>query len=779
MTGSDDIFRYDYDLDAAQPVRPQGHDFEMLVTPRFRAHYVQRSYEPLTSSLIRAVAGRKRVFLDVGAHYGFFSIVAGLRNPALEIHAIEPLEENCEILQRNLQLNGISSAVCHRAAASNETGTATLCRSRASDNSSFYPHPQAPPLAEIEVPTLELGSLLEDRTVDPILIKIDTDGHEIAILQGLADSLAGNDDVTIVVELNPKMQRRAGHSPGDLLRQLEGMGFSSFLVQEERTRLLEVDSSSDWDELIPARGTANLYCRPRSSSLSICFMAHSHALAGAERAMADLVTQLIEDHGTVCNVVIPGDGPLRERILRAGAGVIPADYGWWSSAEARPEDEIREALGDDLVRLMARTVPEIAATQPDVISTGSMVIPHGAIVAAILGKPHVWHLREYGSRAEGHHFYLPDEQLTEFIEDHSEIIFTASRRLGQNRYSHLPDSRIEHLYPAIQAPAPPQEGTAERDSSDSKPMLLIDLASIFEAKQQEIDVRAVAELTRRGHDVELLLKGPQDPDYVTRLRQIAQDLGIADRVRIESFSDDIWATLYGADVVMISAPRHCFGRVAAEGMLAGKPVIYPQTTDISEYMEEGVTGLSYRAGDAVDMAEKVERLIQNPALAEGIGRAATEAANRLFTRAGFGDKFLARARQLKGCEVNSRPPLPSLFLDSLVLGIQRLDHHSNRLADLVRSREEEIVAAKETLEAQQTEISNLAAVLEARDEELDSIKPVLKAKQEELDSIKPVLVARDEELTNVKDELARVREKSDRILSTRLGRLAAKLAETD
>jgi FkbM family methyltransferase len=776
MSQDANIIRRDYDLGALESVRPRDHDFEMVVTPRLVEQYAADTYKPLTSNLIRAIAGRKRVFIDVGAHYGFFSIIAGRSNPELQIHAIEPVRENLLVLQRNLELNGLASAVCHEAAASNRTERARLCKAQASDASGLYPHPAAPPLAETEVQTLELATLLEDRTGAPTLIKIDTNGHEIPVLEGLADALSGNEDPTLILAINPQMQRRAGHNPADLLLQLERMGLSSFLIQESGPRLVRVDSTSDWLGLIPQNETSNLYCRPRDTAMSICFMAHSHGLAGAERAMADLVTQLIEDHGTVCNVVIPGDGPLRQRIERAGAGVIPADYGWWCSSEPKAPDAITKALGDDLVRLLARTLPEVEVVRPDLISSSSIVIPHGAILATAVDKPHVWHLREYGS---DYTFFLPSDERLRFIEDFSDAIFTASKRLGETLFPHLQRDRIDHLYPSIQVP---EQVSSTRDlptTETDRPLLLVDLASIFEAKQQEIDIRAVAELSKRGHRVELLLKGPQDPLYVQRLQELADSLGISEQITFEEFSVDVWPTIARADALLISAPAHCFGRVAAEGMLGAKPVIYPASTDISEYMTDGVTGLAYAASNAQDMAEKVEQLVQDPALREAMGKAARNRAVELFTRRGFADKFIERARKLTDEGPAIRPSLPALFVDSLTLGIQRLDRHSLELEKRVVARDGELAAARTTLASRETEIAALKAAIALKDEELGSIKPVLADKQEELESIKPVLAARDVELVNVKAELDGIRDKLDRLLSTRFGRWAASLAKVE
>lgn len=821
MSPSHDIFRDDYNLDALERIRPRGHAFEMLVTPRFLGHYVEERYERLTTNLIRSICARKQIFIDVGANYGFFPIVAGTRNPDLQIHAIEPIPESFEVLRRNVELNRLSAVKCHQLAASNRIGMATYLKSKASDNSGFHPHPAAPPITEVEIQTLKLSSLLEDWMGAPTLIKIDTEGHEIPVLEGLEDSLSGVDDATLIVEFNPTMQRQAGHRPENLLAMLEDMGFSTFLLMEDEYQLIRLDAKSDWHGLIPPDGAANLYCRPRASALSVCFVSHSHGLAGAERSLVELVGELVEDHGIVCNVVIPGEGPLEEQVEAVGAGVVRAEYGWWCSEEAPTETALQERLDLDLARFLIEVTPQIEAIRPDLISTNSLVIPYGAIVAAILHKPHIWHVHEYGQGPDGYQFCLPFDQIQQFVEDFSDFVITPSRTLGKNLFPHFSEDRIDYLYPHIQAPELADPGEAAQTATASRPLRLVDLATLTAAKQLETDLRAVGELRQRGHIVSLLLKGPQDPEYVARLRQLAASLGIGDQVVFEGFSDDIWPILDRSDVVLVSDPAHSFGRTAAEGMLRGKPVVYPQGTGIDEYMDDGISGMAYSAGDSTGMADQIERLIEHPELRRTIGRKAHEIATRLFTRESFSGKYLERARQLVFVDLDNRPRLPDLLSDSLLAGLRRLAPEITHLEKQFRSCSEELASWKATAEARERETAGMRPVLEAkeaelasikpflevkeaelasikplleakekelasvkgvlvdRDRELASIKPILEVKEEEIASIKPHLEARETELAAVRKELTLARVKLTRLLSTRLGRLAARMAKID
>ncbi len=122
----------------------------MWATPRLATQF-QDSSEDYTSLLVQRISRRHEVFVDIGAHYGYFSLLANRACPRLEILAIEPAPTNYEILRRNLDLNRVDSATLIEAAVSDQDGQADFLISSAADNCGFYPHPMAPSIGGIQV----------------------------------------------------------------------------------------------------------------------------------------------------------------------------------------------------------------------------------------------------------------------------------------------------------------------------------------------------------------------------------------------------------------------------------------------------------------------------------------------------------------------------------------------------------------------------------------------------------------------------------------------------
>ncbi len=141
--------------------------------------------------------------LDVGANLGLFTLSVLSRWPGLRVHCFEP-SPAADWLVQNLALNGMQAAVV-RAAVSDRTGEAGLFylpqgHALASLHPElffpkvrFEPWFQQLPVGQkprwIDVPRMRLGDYLAAQEIGEVdLLKVDVEGHELQVLQGLAPS---------------------------------------------------------------------------------------------------------------------------------------------------------------------------------------------------------------------------------------------------------------------------------------------------------------------------------------------------------------------------------------------------------------------------------------------------------------------------------------------------------------------------------------------------------------------------------------------------------------
>jgi glycosyltransferase involved in cell wall biosynthesis len=94
-------------------------------------------------------------------------------------------------------------------------------------------------------------------------------------------------------------------------------------------------------------------------------------------------------------------------------------------------------------------------------------------------------------------------------------------------------------------------------------------------------------------------------------------------------------------VVVPSVWCETFGLVAAEAMSHGIPPIVSRIGGLQTLIEDGVSGLHFTPGDAADLAEKIQRVWENPPLAGALGAAARHRAEMEYSEKVYFQRLMA------------------------------------------------------------------------------------------------------------------------------------------
>jgi FkbM family methyltransferase len=639
-------FASEYDLDALHLTTPRGRDFRMYVAPRYRGRYENQTYQPFTADLLSSVLRGAGLFVDIGAHYGFFSLLARSRNPELEVIAIEPTPATCAVLKRNVEEFGKSSIPVHQLAVSECEGQANFNISLASDNCSFY-ETYAATLRSIEIETTTVDALLEDREACPLVIKIDVVGHELAVLKGMSKILERFSDIKMIVKYNEETLRAAGLQPKSLLQYLDKLGFDIYSLDEYRRLFYRVKSDNEWSHQVHDDHT-NLYCVRRDRALSVCLISHSSELAGAERILLELVDDLVSDYGAICMVVLPRAGPLATAVARIGAACIIAEYGWWCyvGPPERADAFWASQIWNSIKSFQRTAMPAIQSFDPDVVWTQTMVVPWGAMAAAQIEKPHVWYVTEFGKLDHGLTFFLPLQIIVDEIVESSDLVYTMSKAVAATLFPDALADRVRVLYFHI---PPPLEATTHVQAGffNIPGAIRIGIfSSVQQSKGQEDIVRAVARLSSMGQNVELLIAGIGPPDYKKYLVEIAQEHGIEHRVNFAGFLTNVYPAMSEIDIAVVCSRAEALGRVGVEAMLLGKPVVCTNTGGIVEYTIEGKTGFSYTPGDIDGLVERLEHLIADPSRWVEMGSYGRAHVLKVFSKDSFSGEVYRNLQKL-------------------------------------------------------------------------------------------------------------------------------------
>ena len=601
-------------------VQPLDCDFTLEAPERNRAWYESRGCEPMSTALFRTAVARADVVLDIGAHVGYYTLLAASACPTASIVAVEASPANAEVLQRNVDAAGHPGVRVVTAAFGATTGQVTIQLTEASDNNGLSGHPNSPTTGTVEVPAVT-GADLDLPPGGKLSVKLDVEGHELGALTGLAGVFAQYEDVRLLIELNPKCLTAAGSSADEIVERLRTLDFRIFLLDEEQRSWHELRQGEPWAELLPPGGYANLYCVTADRCHTVSAVLHSSGLGGAERSHTEIVESLVRQGSMVHTVLPEQDLGLRAEVVRLGGSVTPLPaLEWWV---VRPDGN---GHGPDAwearTLVSAQLVGALAAVGPDVVLTQSGVVPQGALAAAALGLPHVWYLREFGDLDHG--LVLPGgrEAFGEMVRALSDRVVTNSSAVRDHLVGAHDDVTVLHPAPQVGLGAPGADGPTR--SRERRTWTVGIVGSLNPGKGQADAVVAMARLRDEGVEAALVLVGPGEPEDRERLRELAGGHDVTDLLEFREPERDRAEMYARFDAVAVTSRSEAFGRVPFEAAAVGLPVVYAEAGGMTEYLRPGVTGLPYPPGDPDALAAAFRSLAGDPALGRRLAAAARE-----------------------------------------------------------------------------------------------------------------------------------------------------------
>lgn len=194
------------------------------------------------------------------------------------------------------------------------------------------------------------------------------------------------------------------------------------------------------------------------------------------------------------------------------------------------------------------------------------------------------------------------------VRDASSVIFTCEEERLLARKSFW-------LYKATESVAsygttePPGDSGMLRDVFLAKYPVLKDkkiilfLSRIHEKKGCDLLIRSFQRISQTNRSLHLIIAGPDQQGLTGKLKSLANDLGIADRVLWPGMLQgaDKWGAYYASDVFCLPSHQENFGIVVAEALACGKPVLISNKVNIWREIERDEAG--FVADDSVDGTE--------------------------------------------------------------------------------------------------------------------------------------------------------------------------------
>ncbi|HET9627599.1 MAG TPA: glycosyltransferase family 4 protein [Kofleriaceae bacterium] len=200
------------------------------------------------------------------------------------------------------------------------------------------------------------------------------------------------------------------------------------------------------------------------------------------------------------------------------------------------------------------------------------------------------------------------------------------------------------------------------DPPTGGPPRILYVGSIDPGRGVRVLVKAMSAIVREV-DARLVIAGSMAPKFDQPLQGAIRELGLTDKVEVLGpiDHDQIPALIASATVCVVPAaadltpsPTVVFPTKILEYMACKRAIVAPRRETLANVVENNREALLFEAGDPVDLARKVLRLLGEPMLRERLAQHAYERVRREFTASAtrralkaaytmLGDRFSAAA----------------------------------------------------------------------------------------------------------------------------------------
>jgi glycosyltransferase involved in cell wall biosynthesis len=140
-------------------------------------------------------------------------------------------------------------------------------------------------------------------------------------------------------------------------------------------------------------------------------------------------------------------------------------------------------------------------------------------------------------------------------------------------------------------------------------------------KAHEVFLQTAKKILKEMPEVHFIIIG--DGPLRQKLEAYSSELGISAHVHFLGLRQDVSDILQELDVAVLSSHPivETLSVAVLEYMAAGKPVVATRVGSIPELVHDGENGYLVDPGDSEALANRIMRLLKNPALAEKMGKA--------------------------------------------------------------------------------------------------------------------------------------------------------------
>ncbi|XGV94851.1 MAG: glycosyltransferase [Leptolyngbya sp. BL-A-14] len=365
-----------------------------------------------------------------------------------------------------------------------------------------------------------------------------------------------------------------------------------------------------------------------AKAMKTLFLDQSGELAGAELCLLDIV-QPYRDRSLVCLFT---DGPFKNTLQQHG---VPVQILAQKPIQVRKESGLVQGL-QSLGQLlpMVMKVAQLSRSYDVIYANTQKALVVGALASVLSRRPLVYHLHDILSID---HFSATNRRLAVTLANRyaSQVIATshASREafIQAGGRADIVTVVYNGFEPAAYQHVTVDVAQLRQQLGLNDQFVVGHFSRLSPWKGQHILLEAIA---NSPEDVAAIFVGDAlfgEQDYVQTLKTQVETLGLQQRVKFLGFRPDVVPLMHICNLVAhTSTAPEPFGRVIAEAMLCGKPIVASASGGAVELVEPDVTGWLVPPGDVKALATTIAHCRSHPDEVRTIAKTAQIIASQRF-----------------------------------------------------------------------------------------------------------------------------------------------------
>lgn len=371
--------------------------------------------------------------------------------------------------------------------------------------------------------------------------------------------------------------------------------------------------------------------------MKLLSVSHHAELLGANRSLLHLLKGLQENYAVQVLVFCPAEGPFTAALREAHIPYTVKPFANWGYSLLSKKLWLFPWIW---WQSKMKIVPEMIALtkeyNPDLIHSNSSLVALGWQLAENLGIPHIWHIREFGWKDYKIVFPLSLHRLYAKLNQSKHVITIShalSKKLGGRL--RIPPAVVYNGIGSNMNIIKSFEDGQKRPNDGLFHFLIIGL--IHPAKGQLMAIRAFKKVFEKYDNTRLIVAGKGSKIYEQLLRWQARKDGTSKAIDFCGFVHDPANIYIRSDAVLICSQHEAMGRVAAEAMSFGKPVIGYHGGAIPEIIQAGLEGNTFKSQE--ELSKLMIQLVENPDQSKDLSKNAFEQVTRQFSDELYVKKF--------------------------------------------------------------------------------------------------------------------------------------------